>query len=264
MPTLTRITVFPIKSLDGCELASAAVLPSGALEHDRRYALIDARGKFINGKQCEAIHAIRAAYSTDFREVTLSHESRRDTFSLEREPRELARWCGEVLGQSCRLVANGERGFPDDAAAPGPTLVSTATLEAVASWFGLPLQETRRRFRTNLHVDAQEPFWEDRLVGERTKVRRFQVGSVVWRGRGICQRCVVPSRDSLDGTVTGGFAKRFAHQRETSLPDWSPAARFDHFYRLAINTGLDSAAREPIIRIGDAVTPIEDPSLASR
>jgi MOSC domain-containing protein len=264
MPTLKRITVFPIKSLDGCELPAAKVLQIGALEHDRRYALVDAWGKFINGKQCQAIHAIRAAFSDDFQQVTLELAARRETFSLENEQPEIAQWCGEALGKSCRLVENAEVGFPDDGEAPGPTLLSTATLVTVASWFGLSLEEARRRFRANLEIDADEPFWEDRLVGERTKVRRFAIGGTVWQGRGICQRCVVPSRDSHSGAVTGGFARQFSERREASLPDWSPAYRFDHFYRLAINTGLDSAAGESIIRVGDAVTALEDPRLASR
>lgn len=264
MPTLKRIAVFPIKSLDGCELTSATVLESGTLEHDRRFALVDAWGKFVNGKQCQAIHAIRAEYSDDFRQVILADGARRETFSLESEQQEVARRCGEALGKTCRLVENTELGFPDDCEAPGPTLVSTASLATVASWFDLTLEEARRRFRANLEIDAEEPFWEDRLVSERTKVRRFSIGSVVWQGRGICQRCVVPSRDSHSGALTGGFARQFSKRREASRPDWSPGHRFDHFYRLAINTGLDSAAGEPIIRVGDAVTAIEDPRLASR
>ncbi len=264
MPTLSRITIFPIKSLDGCDLVSARVLPNGGLEHDRRYALVDTWGTFVNGKQYQAVHAIRAEYSGDCRQVTLGHGERRDTFSLESEQQDVARWCGEALGKTCRLVENPDVGFPDDCEASGPTLVSTASLTTVASWFELSLEEARRRFRANLEIDADEPFWEDRLVRERTKARRFSIGSVVWQGRGICQRCVVPSRDSHSGAVTGGFAKRFSQGREASLPDWSPGQRFDHFYRFAINTGLDSAAGESIIRVGDALTLIEDPRLANR
>jgi uncharacterized protein len=168
------------------------------------------------------------------------------------------------LGKKCRLIENVETGLPDDSEAPGPTLVSTASLTAVAEWFELPLEETRRRFRANLEIDALEEFWEDRLVGERTKVRRFVVGNVVLQGRNVCQRCVVPTRDSRNGEVTAGFARQFADAREASLPDWSYRPRFDHYYRLAINTGLDSLPDEPSIRVGDAVNTIEDPHIASR
>lgn len=254
--------MFPIKSLDGCELASARVLPGGALEHDRRYALVDSWGKFVNGKQCAEIHSIRAEYFCDCRQVTLNFGARSQTFSLENEQQAIAQWCSNIVGKSCRLIENAEQGFPDDCEAPGPTLVGTASLTEVALWFELSLEETRRRVRANLEIDAGEPFWEDRLVGARTKVRRFSVGDTVWQGRNVCQRCVVPTRDSQSGAATSGFAKRFSQQREASLPGWSPTTRFDHFYRLAINTGLDSAAGEPIIRVGDAVNLIEDSRLA--
>ncbi len=59
---LGRITIFPIKSLDGVDVLEARVLASGALEHDRQFALIDAEGRFVNGKRTEAVHRVRAEY----------------------------------------------------------------------------------------------------------------------------------------------------------------------------------------------------------
>lgn len=271
MPRLTRITIYPIKSFDGLELASAEILPGGALQHDRRWALVDAWGQFVNGKRCQTIHQIRAVFSEDCRQVTLRDADREATFFLNDEPAAIAAWCGAILGQKCRLVENAEVGFPDDCEAPGPTLISTATLEVVSAWFaglsleetGLSLEETRRRFRANLEIDAGEPFWEDRLVGERTKIRRFRIGDTVWQGRGVCERCVVPTRDSHSGAARPGFARQFSELREAALPDWSPVERFDHFYRVAITTGLDSIPGEPLLRVGDSVEAIEDTRLAS-
>ena len=40
MPTLDRITVHPVKSLDGVEVTAARLLPGGGLEHDRRWRLV--------------------------------------------------------------------------------------------------------------------------------------------------------------------------------------------------------------------------------
>jgi uncharacterized protein YcbX len=48
MPTLDRITIFPVKSLDGVDVEGATVLPSGAVEHDRRWRLVDAQGGVVN------------------------------------------------------------------------------------------------------------------------------------------------------------------------------------------------------------------------
>jgi uncharacterized protein YcbX len=38
-PTLDRITLYPVKSLDGVDVEEACVLPSGGLEFDRRWRL---------------------------------------------------------------------------------------------------------------------------------------------------------------------------------------------------------------------------------
>lgn len=262
MPNLSRITVYPIKSLDGHDLSTCTVLGTGALANDRRYALVDGWGKYISGKTCAAIHGIRATFSEDVQSVTLSYEGQERSFSIADEQDGLASWCGEILGKKCRLIENDEGGFPDDCEAPGPTLISTSSLEAVAGWFeGLDLVEARRRFRFNLELAESPAFWEDTLVPEGNttehQVRRFRLGDLVWQGRGICLRCVVPTRDSQDGTVTAGFARDFNRLREESLPDWSPVTRFDHFYRLGANTRLDSdvdaGSARCVLRVGDAI-----------
>jgi uncharacterized protein YcbX len=82
MPTLSRITVFPIKSLDGLELPSSEIHSGGALQFDRRWALVDAEGKNIYGGKCQAIHNIRATCDEQCQQVTLGESDRRETFSL--------------------------------------------------------------------------------------------------------------------------------------------------------------------------------------
>ena len=58
MPTLERITVYPVKSLDGVEVAAARLLAGGALEHDRRWQLVDMEGRVVNAKRMPIVHAI--------------------------------------------------------------------------------------------------------------------------------------------------------------------------------------------------------------
>ena len=45
MPTLDRITIYPVKSLAGVDLAECGVLENGALENDRRWRLVDLDGR---------------------------------------------------------------------------------------------------------------------------------------------------------------------------------------------------------------------------
>jgi uncharacterized protein len=253
---LHRITIYPIKSLDGVLVDEVEVLSVGGIANDRRFALLDAEGRIVNGKRTAAIHGIRAVYDLPNMRVRLADVARDSAadFSLIESKPEISGWLSVALGVTCELAENTTGGFPDDTDAPGPTLVSTATLRAVASWFpGLSLDEVRRRFRANLEIDGVEPFWEDQLVGPAGSEVAFQIGEVAWLGVNPCQRCVVPTRAADTGEVTPVFQKHFANSRQQSLPPWAPADRFDHFYRLAVNTR--PASKEPggRLRIGDAL-----------
>jgi uncharacterized protein YcbX len=149
------------------------------------------------------------------------------------------------------------RGFPDDTDASGPTLISTATIREVASWFdGIDEEGMRRRLRANLEVGRVPPFWEDHLFADRDHVVPFTVGDVTLEGVNPCQRCVVPSRDPDTGAETEGFRRRFVRRREETLPAWSGGDWFDHSFRLMVNTRppADSAVAGREIRVGDRIT----------
>jgi hypothetical protein len=127
----------------------------------------------------------------------------------------------------------------------------------VATWFdGLAPGEVRRRFRANLEIDGVEPFWEDRLYSDEGGAVRFQVGDVVLDGTNPCQRCVVPTRSSETGERYDEFARIFESRRYETLPYWATRSRFDHFYRLAVNT-RPVPGKEGTIRVGDEVTILE-------
>jgi uncharacterized protein YcbX len=258
-PHVARIVLYPIKSLDGVAVERARVLANGALEHDRTFAIRDPEGLFVNGKRTPAVHTLRSTFDFTRRTVSFdvgSHDGRPRSFDLDTDRAEVERWLGTyfALAGPARLVENSAGGWPDDTNAPGPTVVSTATLQAVAGWFpGISLDEVRRRFRANLEIDGVEPFWEDRLYREAGQTISFEIGPVRYHGTNPCQRCVVPSRDTLTGDVTSQFARTFLAQRERTLPPWATRSRFDHFYRLAVNTRLVEIADEDTIRLGDTV-----------
>ena len=148
-------------------------------------------------------------------------------------------------------------GFPDDTDSPGPTLVSRQTIVAVADWFGLAADEVRGRFRANLEIDGDAPFCEDRLVADARHVVRFAIGDVVFEGVTPCQRCVVPTRNPLSAESIPHFARQFAARRQEQLPGWTVPERFDHFYRLAVNTRLSPTNSAASIRVGDEVRILE-------
>ncbi|MCS7168795.1 MAG: MOSC N-terminal beta barrel domain-containing protein [Gemmatales bacterium] len=260
MAVLSCITIFPIKSLDGVERQEVTLLPTGPIAGDRRWALVDEQGKFVNGKRHAAVHRLRAKFSDDLRRVCFRVEgaSRWHEFDLEKQRSELEGWLSQYFGFRVFLRTNATIGFPDDVEAPGPTVVAEASLREVGAYFGWSLPEVRARFRANLEISGTEPFWEDRLYGQAGEVVRFRIGEVILEGTNPCRRCVVPSRNPWTGEVMPEFAKRFADWRRTNLPAWAERSRFqDTFYRFVVNTRLVLEGAGRTLRVGDEVTLVE-------
>jgi uncharacterized protein YcbX len=266
MPRLARITVYPIKSFDGVDLGEASFNSGGGLANDRRFAFRTDRGELINGKKFPKLHALRSRYSADFAGVEFTlPDGTHETFSLAAGDDRLNRRMSEFLEVSVRLAEDAEVGFLDDLDSPGPTVISTASLETVASWYlDLPLDEVRRRFRANLEIADCPAFWEDRLFAEdaspqtRTVVP-FRVGAVVLHGVNPCARCPVPTRDTQSGEPYPRFAQIFQSKRRETLPAWAPPTAFDHYYRLSVNTRLSPTSFGGRIAVGDEVELVATP-----
>jgi uncharacterized protein YcbX len=249
----------PIKSLDPIEVNEARIGPGGGLELDRAWALYTVDGQWLNAKRTAAMHLIRAAYAPDLSAVTLSVPGDRrltptKTFAFPQDTGHAAEWFSAYFERPV-LVRYSSEGFPDDSIANGPTIISTASLDTVCGWFpGLAVDEVRLRFRTSLEISGVPPFWEDQLFGEDERsVVRFRIGEVAFEGSNPCARCPVPARDPQTGEDLLGFQKCFSELRRTQLPPWSPASRFDHFYRLATNTRVASTEHGKTLRIGDTL-----------
>jgi uncharacterized protein len=260
IPYLAKILLYPVKSLDGVEVERAKVLDSGALEHDREFAIFDERGRFVNGKRHGKIHLLRVSYSSQFKflDKTISLKipgiDSQQVFHLHEEQQALEATLSDFFEFPVTLKQNSLMGFPDDTDSPGPTVISTATLTEVASWFpGLSVDEMRRRIRANIEIDGVPAFWEDRLFREQGDLVSFRVGDVDFFGVKPCQRCIVPTRDSYLGEAYPNFQKIFVNHRQATLPKWVTSSRFNHFYRLSINTELPASSAGKILQIGTKV-----------
>ncbi len=238
-------------------MPEARISSSGGLALDRVWALYSVDGKWVNGKRTPAIHLIRATYAPDFSTVTLTVPAdRREipsrTFAFPSDYENAAEWFSVFFEQQI-IVRYAEGGFPDDSIANGPTIVSSASLQAVADWFpGLTVDNVRMRFRTSLEIEGVPAFWEDQLFGENERsVVRFTISELHLEGSNPCARCPVPPRDPFTGQAIPTFQKEFTHQREATLPPWSPRERFDHFYRLSTNTRVASTQSGKLLRVGD-------------
>jgi len=258
MPRLARILIYPLKSFDPVSVDEAQVLPSGALEHDRRFALFDAEGKFVNGKRVPKVLSLRASFDLGGRTITFgegnSQAPGKYTFHLDEDRRAVESYLSGRLGISVTLREEPNAGFPDDTEAPGPTIISSGTLTEVAGWYrGISVDEARRRFRANLEIETEEPFGEDRLYTEAGAAVRFRIGAIELLGTNPCQRCAVPTRSSRTGERTPEFTSLFEARRLETLPSWATRSRFNHFYRLAVNTRPASTAGGRI-SVGDEIS----------
>ena len=300
MPTLDRITIYPVKSLDGMEVVENCVLESAALENDRRWRLVDMDGRVLNAKRSPVFHAIRAEYELDERLVTLwvdpaavkaaalpaadldrlwglagnpGGQVVRDSFHLVPGQGGPCEWLSEAFGVGVLLQERADGGFPDDRDAPGPTLVSTATLVEVARWFGFDLAESRRRFRVNLEIGGCDAFWEDTLASPARpelqsdlpsdlpvdpyvdlpppEPREFSIGDARFIATNVCRRCVVPTRDSRTGMVTEHFRDAFDARRSWGLRKDVDASSWSIFFRLALNLVLAGRVKGGEGQVGD-------------
>src|ERR1700674_1821065 len=158
-PRLAYISLYPIKALDPLPVKEARIGPGGGLEFDRAWALYSADGQWVNGKRSAAVHLIRAAFAPDVSSVTLSVPGDRrkiptKTFAFPGDTAAASKWFSNFFEQPV-TVRHSPEGFPDDAIANGPTIVSTASLQAVCDLFsGMDVDEARQRFRTTLEIDG--------------------------------------------------------------------------------------------------------------
>lgn len=252
MGRLERITVYPVKALDGHELEVAEILPGGTVEFDREYALFDANGDVVNGKRTDAVHDIEATFDVETGELVVTAPGREPgRFDLESERERAASWFGSFFDLDLSLERDPTLGYVDRREM-GPSVISTATLREVASWFeDVTVDGARRRLRANIEVSDVPPFWEDRFVGRDAP--SFRVGDVRFDGVTPCGRCIVPQRDPDTGEETPDFRERFVSNRRDTFPEWADAEAFDHFYTLMTITDVPEADRGSRLQVGDPV-----------
>lgn len=256
MPYLAKITLYPFKSFDGIDVEQATLLASGALQGDRVFSLVDERGLYVNGKRNAKVHGLRTFFDVRERVLVVRVEGteQKHMFHVDAEKERLTAWLSDYFGFSVTIQQNDAQGYPDDLKAPGPTVISAGTLDTVASWFPAANAETfKLRFRANLEFADAEPFWEDRLYGDADTVVPFRIGAVLFEGINPCKRCVVPSRDPQSGQMYPHFQKTLAEKRAAYLPSWANRSRFNHFYRLAVNTRVPESEAGKIVRVGDEI-----------
>lgn len=251
--TVSRITIYPFKSLDGY---ASGLLQTGSgsyVRNDRRYALVDAAGKMVNGKATPLVHQLRLNYLADAMYRCTSVTLNRSIVADMNAPRApFNAFLSEHFGRPVELREDENGNFQDVPQEAAITLVSTATLEQVAQWMNInDLDEVRRRFRATVEVSGVPAFWEDALFGAPGDVVPFRIGAVDLECVGPRERCVVPTRNSITGAVDAGFAKELARQRWEHRPKDSQLPAWRHGYFIGVDCRIPPASWNRCIYLGD-------------
>jgi len=253
MAHVERLRVYPVKGLDGIEVESSEILSGGTLANDREFALFDDEGEVLNGKRTARIHTLSTDYDPATQQLTVATPSgETHIFGLEDERDRASEWFSDFFGTDLTLERDRSLGFVDRREM-GPSVVSTATLRTVASWFdGMTVDGARRRLRANVEIGDVPAFWEDRLVGDGPSA--FLADGVRFEGITPCGRCVVPSRDPDTGDPLPEFQEQFVEKRRETFPEWADEGAFDHFFSLMVITSVPEDYREQSVRVGTPVS----------
>jgi uncharacterized protein YcbX len=256
-PSISRITIYPVKSLDGVSLQKAMISEGGCLLHDREFAITDPVGHFIIGKTNPLVHTLRS--EVDFETGIISFRRQGETewkqFDLESERERIESYLADYFGVPVRFNKNSTGRFLDMPDVSGVTVVSQASLESVSEWFDkLTLDETRKRFRATIELQGITPFWEDHLFSSEGKGIEFKIGEVTMFGMSPRARCVVPTRNPETGAVTHVFPKTFSRNRAATQPEWSTLDNYGHHFFLTVNCYIPETETGKFIEIGDQVS----------
>ncbi len=220
MLKVTEINIYPIKSTQRIALRESKVLPRG-LPWDRRWMLVDDRGRFITARDHPRLAMVRTvvkegvlevhADGGNALEVPLQPPDRvftsvtvwRDLCDAHMVGAEADAWFSDYLGLSCRLVqmtdelvrgvdldygkADDEVSFADGFPL---LLISQASLADLNLRLETPV--SMRRFRPNLVVDGERAYAEDQW-------RQIRVGEVEFAGVKNCSRCIFTTIDPDTG-----------------------------------------------------------------
>jgi uncharacterized protein len=253
------VTGLAITAIKGTRLrpADSLRLERAGVRADRRFYLIDARDRLVNGKTVGELTAVLADYDDSARrltgtlpdgrvleqgivlgeEITTRFYSGKLVARIVEGPFSAA--LSEVTGQSVRLVEAPDIGGAIDRRDRGHiSLMSRASLARLAE-AGDGGDMDGRRFRMLIEVDGVRAHTEDEWVHRTVRIGEAQVAF-----SGHVGRCLITSRDPDTGEIDLPTLDMLRSYRG-GLPTTEPLAF--GIYGRAVVPGT--------IRIGDQVTP---------
>lgn len=216
---LAGLSIYPVKGLRGTSLRASDVEPCG-LAGDRRWMVVDARGRFLTQRQLPAMARLDASLSGGKLTLGLGKARMEVASGVERtevtvwrsrlqatlaDP-EADRWLMSRLGVPCRLVFLDDpqaRAVEPAHALPGehvsfadgfPVLLTSSSSLAVLNG-ALAQPIGMERFRANLVID-EAPAWAEHAW------KLLRIGDTLLRVTKPCTRCTVTGIDQRSGETS--------------------------------------------------------------
>jgi uncharacterized protein len=214
MLTVSELFIYPVKSLGGIALDSAALTDRG-FAYDRRWMLVDTNNRFISQREYPSLALLQAELSPGSLHIfhknnpgqsidvplappapeTMMAAVWDDLCAVQHVSSKADAWLSEILSMDCRLVympdeshrkvdkryaANDEitslsDGYP-------VLMIGQASLDDLNRRMALPLP--MNRFRPNIVFSGGDAFEEDTMA-------HFRIGGIDFYSVKPCARCVM-------------------------------------------------------------------------
>ena len=226
MLNISKLFIYPIKSLRGISVQSALVTDRG-LQYDRRWMIVDENNKFLSLRTIPKMALLKVEMKDGgMKIISLEHAGNdfqiqfdhvendlesvtiwNATVEARRVGKDADGWFSEMLGVNCKLVF-----MPDNSKRPVNTtsgfapqgkftsfadaypflMVGQSSMDDLNLRMQIPL--AIERFRPNIVFSGGFPYQEDGMED-------FKIGQINFTGLENCKRCMVPNIDPDKGVL---------------------------------------------------------------
>lgn len=224
MLSISKLFIYPIKSLRGISVQSALVTDRG-LQYDRRWMIVDENNKFLSLRTIPKMALLKVEMNNAGMKIISLENTGSDfqirfdqeendlesviiwnaTVEAKRVGKDADGWFSEMLGVNCKLVF-----MPDNSMRPVNTtsgfapkgkftsfadaypflMIGQSSMDDLNLRMRIPL--TIERFRPNIVFSGGFPYQED-------VIEDFKIGQINFTGLENCKRCMVPNVDPEKG-----------------------------------------------------------------
>ncbi len=271
MLKVSRLFLYPIKSLEGIAVSSAEVTEKG-FKNDRRFMLVDAENRFLTIRQYPKMTRLQPELKEDGIKVISLDTDMAPLFIPFPTPQEklekviiwnaevaaqsvsddINSWFSQALGTSLKLVFMPQRSMrPVDTTTgfkPAGKFISFADAYPFMMMGEASLSDLNRRYEgdTSFDFDRFRPslVFSGGYPNQEDELEKFSINGIAFQGLENCARCTIPNVDPQTGIVDVN-AEPLA-----TLSKYRLQNRKVNFGRNVVHSGTGTIRIEDILELG--------------